>query len=414
MPGHEAVPAAAASGVDPSTLPARREALARVADALDAPRVLASARPPAPGPDPTRREAATERCVAGDLDDAAEVGPLGPVWLADGGLAFVRRVRAGERLRLQGFTVDLPALRGQLLAQVGDLFAEARLVSAERAAKRHRLTTLPLALQTQGPTLVGASRSTSLRLAAVWVAALFALTAVGLTLRASIELAERRARFVSAVTHELRTPLTTFRMYTEMLADGMVTDPEQQALYFDTLHAESERLSGLIGNVLAYARLEGKRRPARREATTLDGLLDRVTPPLLRRVEQAGSELAVSGGSEAPLELDVEAVGQILFNLVDNACKYGAPPIEVGAEVEGGLRITVRDQGPGIDPECTEKIFEAFERAGRDDSESGVGLGLSLARGLARDLGGELRWLAAEACFELSLPRALSASAQSG
>jgi signal transduction histidine kinase len=232
-----------------------------------------------------------------------------------------------------------------------------------------------------------------------WLAALVAAVAVGITLRKSIDLGERRRRFVSAVTHELRTPLTTFQMYSEMLADGVVPTEQQRGEYLQTLKEESKRLSTMVANVLAHARLEERRGPRRTESMTLQALLSRLKPSLERRVESTPMTLEVrnDGPAEAPLVIDAEAVGQILGNLVDNAAKYanGTSPSTihlVAKAANGSLVLTVRDHGPGIAREQAAAIFEPFARGGRDPSDPvpGVGLGLALARGLARDLGGEL------------------------
>ena len=83
-----------------------------------------------------------------------------------------------------------------------------------------------------------------------------------------VALSERRGAFVSAVTHELRTPLTTFRMYAEMLAEGMVPSPEARQKYLETLRREADRLAHLVENVLQYARLERGRPGGRRENVT--------------------------------------------------------------------------------------------------------------------------------------------------
>ena len=87
-------------------------------------------------------------------------------------------------------------------------------------------------------------------LALAWAAALVALLAVGLGGWSLIDLSERRIRFVSAVTHELRTPLTTLRLYLDMLMNGLVRDEKQREEYIQTLNAEANRLSRLVGNVL--------------------------------------------------------------------------------------------------------------------------------------------------------------------
>ena len=397
----------------------RDETLARLRDALDVPHALraaegartrAAADAPPPSPDAprsltelARREASTERCLAGPTGiGAARAGPLAPLWLtpADGApaLVFVRQARADNRVWLQGFLVDWPRIDAQLRSAVADLFPTAQLAPRRGPAPESgRLAAIPVTLAAPAPTAVSVGWTTTrAQLAFVWLAALVALGAVGTTLRSSIDLGERRGRFVSAVTHELRTPLTTFRMYAQMLADGMVADPARQAVYLRTLEAESERLSALVANVLAYAQLEGRARPERRTPTTGRALLDRVTPPLARRAEQTAVPLATThhGDLGTARLLDAETVEQILFILVDNACKYAATDAGVTIDFELGdpLRVEVRDHGPGIPPDRARAVFEPFERGGRDaaDPVPGVGLGLALARDLARALGGDL------------------------
>ncbi len=150
--------------------------------------------------------------------------------------------------------------------------------------------------------------------------------------------------------------------------------------------------------------------------TTLGRVLEQVLPQLQRRAEQAGLQLKVDAGApdDTPLAVDTEAVGQILFNLVDNACKYAAEADDRivhlhAAATNGTVRLSVRDHGPGVPRTVAGTIFRPFERGSRNgsDTNSGVGLGLALSRGLARDLGGDLELLTDQqpgACFRLSLP----------
>jgi signal transduction histidine kinase len=282
------------------------------------------------------------------------------------------------------------------------------------------LATIPAALRVPTPQLLAVGLLSPARstLALTWMAVLAGIVAVAMTLRASIAFALKRARFASAVTHELRTPLTTFRMYSEMLAEGMVTDGDQRQTYLETLRDESGRLSMIVENVLAYARLEEDRRPARSVTTTAADLVQEVVPTLRRRTDSAGLKLLVEADlpAPAPLEVDVEAVGQILFNLVDNACKYAADAsdrtVHLTAEArDGRLVLCVHDHGPGVPGAVAARIFDAFDRGTRSggDPTPGVGLGLALARGLARDMGGDLKLRppgdnASGACFELTLP----------
>jgi len=360
------------------------------------------------------------------------VGMLVPFWSNDAGggvkLIFTRSVRIGAEEYFQGFVCDWQKLRDALLEQVTDLFTDARLVPVVGLPWGDdpggtMLATIPVALEVTRPVPLTAGFVTPARstLAVSWMAVLAGIVAVAVSLRASIAYGVKRSRFASAVTHELRTPLTTFRMYSEMLAEGMVSDPEQRQIYLDTLRDESGRLSAIVENVLAYARLEDGRRPARSVSTTVARLLDDVVPNLRRRADAAGLHLLVEGdvAAPAPLSVDVEAVGQILFNLVDNACKYAAGSddrtVHLTAEVrDTKLILAVRDHGPGVPDEMAMTIFDAFDRGARNEGDPtpGIGLGLALARGLARDTGGDLTLRprpsggedAAGACFELSLP----------
>ncbi|MFQ5654136.1 MAG: sensor histidine kinase [Planctomycetota bacterium] len=336
-------------------------------------------------------------------------GPLVPLWLGDGAgerdLYFLRRVVTRDEELLQGFLADWEGLRTSLLEQIDDLFPRASVApvldgALDAAASSDRMATIPLSLaaeRTPGPPAAGRSPA-RLALLVTWIVALLAVFIAALSLRASIAYGERRSRFASAVTHELRTPLTTFQLYSEMLAEDMVRDPEQRRLYLETLRREAGRLGALVENVLAYARLEEGRRDGRTESLSLAELLARVLPPLERRCHSAGLRLVVErhGSPEGPVTADVEAVAQILFNLVDNACKYAGGEEEKVVNLEARLaqrqlRLTVRDHGAGIPAAAWRDIFVPFDRGGRESGKTpGVGLGLALSRGLAHDLGGDL------------------------
>jgi len=370
-----------------------------------------------------------EDVMGHDAADASSSSALVPLWLEGGAagdrLCFVRRVRSRDGELFQGFLVDWERLREVLLERVADLLPGADLdpqvgVGPEEDHEGLLLATVPATLRPGALPPIGPSGWTpaASTLLVTWVATLVALGAVGIGLRSSIRYGEQRSRFASTVTHELRTPLTTFRMYSEMLARGMVPE-ERRGEYLATLERESDRLTTLVENVLAYSRLEEGRGALRREAIGVGELLERVVPGLERRAREAGMTLLVDGrGREDELlRTDPEAVGQILFNLVDNACKYGRDRSGSGGTVElsvvaagEGLSLRVRDHGKGVPPGCRRAIFRAFDRGGLDSSDPnpGVGLGLALSRGLARDLGGELSLESGGgepgADFRLSLP----------
>jgi signal transduction histidine kinase len=351
------------------------------------------------------------------------VGLMRPLWCGQY-LILARQVVARGQSYVQGCWLDWTALRSSLLDSVRDVLPAARLepVQAEPSPEvqgSRMLAALPVRLlpgeMPAGPDRVITPIRLSLLLA--WGCVLLAAGAVAVLLAGTVSLSERRAAFVSAVTHELRTPLTTLRMYAEMLAAGMIGDPDKRQQYLDTLQREADRLGHLVENVLAYARLERGRSQSRIEVVPLDQLLSRVTERLTSRAAQAGMQLSVSRRDDAAhmlVKADQSAVEQILFNLVDNACKYAASAenrgIELSVASDGRKAfLRVRDHGPGISMQDARRLFRPFSKSARDAANSapGVGLGLALSRRLAHQMNGDLRLdphVRPGACFVLTLP----------
>lgn len=347
-------------------------------------------------------------------------GAVRPVWIGEE-LVLVRRVHLSSGPAIHGSWLHWPALRSRLQGEIEGTLPGARLVpvvSGNEDDRDRLLATLPVRLD-PGPVQAVAIDALGVlgpSLALGWAGMLAAAFAVFALLRWSLALSERRAAFVSAVTHELRTPLTTFRMYAEMLSEGMV-DEAKRARYLVTLRREADRLGELVENVLAYARIESDRAPLVPEDLPLEALLQRAGERLEERARAADLRLAIdlpSALQHAIVRADPAAVEQILFNLVDNAAKYGpsrtAPRIELDAcEAGHHVALRVRDHGPGIPAAEQRVIFEPFAKATTETSGSkpGVGLGLALSRRLARQLGGDLTVENARpgARFVLTLPR---------
>ncbi|MBN1421174.1 MAG: HAMP domain-containing histidine kinase [Planctomycetes bacterium] len=347
-------------------------------------------------------------------------GPMKPFWIGEA-LILARRVSVDGREYIQGAWLDWPAIRAWILDGIRDLLPGADIEPALPESSEGRLlASLPVRLvAAEAPAALGGTFPTlRIMLVAAWACAILAVAAVGGLLHGAVQLAERRASFVSAVTHEMRTPLTTFRMYTEMLSEGMVPTEEKRRQYLDTLRVEAERLGHLVENVLAYARLERGWPRRRIERIAAGELLDGLVPRLSDRAALAGREIVADTASIAGAEIvaDASAIERILFNLVDNACKHGAPAADArihieGAAGDGGLTIRVRDHGPGMHDGDAKRLFRPFFRSAREAASEapGVGLGLALSRRLARAMGGDLRLeRPAEggggACFELMLP----------
>lgn len=352
---------------------------------------------------------------------SVEEGLVRAFW-CDDQLFLARVVSMGKREIIQGAWLDWPALRAALARDIKDLLPAGRIETpleedppASDAAPTspylepgpaspfdRRLASFPVRLDPGPVESVAPLEPSALRLSlgAAWACLILASGAVALLLRGAVAMSERRWAFASSVTHELRTPLTTFQMYTEMLSEGMVDD-SKRAAYLKTLREEATRLGHLVENVLTYAKLE--RGPSGRnlERLTVRQLLERFENRLAARARSCGMELAIEASSddlERPIAVDPSAIEQILFNLVDNACKYAAPAddprIHLRAACSGDrLKLSIRDHGAGVDAKDERLLFRPFTKGNRHRSMQipGVGLGLALSRQLARTMQGDLR-----------------------
>lgn len=354
--------------------------------------------------------------------------PFKGLWLK-GELFLSRKATLNGLTFLQYVWLDSASVMEMLLEDVRDILPAATLSPFEKnsgevsvasmAARSTSLVALPFQLEPgEVPLATIPSWSPTRRsLAIAWTSVLIAAAAAVALVFGIVGLSERRAAFVSAVTHEMRTPLTTFRLYSEMLSSGMVKDPEKQKDYLFTLTSEADRLSHLVENVLTYARLERGSARAQVEETTLSAIIDRVKPRLDQRAAQDNCVIQVDADNAAAdtrVKVDLTAVEQILFNLVDNACKYGRHPegeniIHLEAENSGHLALLrIRDHGRGISPTEERRLFRPFEKSADEAAHTanGVGLGLALCRKLSRALGGNLSLnrQSKGACFVLELP----------
>ena len=235
-------------------------------------------------------------------------------------------------------------------------------------------------------------------------------------LNRELTLARQKTDFVSNVSHELKTPLTSIRMFAELLAEGRVTDPEKQRAYLGIITAEAGRLTRLINNVLDFARLERGEKKYQFGPCDLSGLAGETAAAYRPHLETGGFRLDCEL-SPTPLVVhgDPDALAQVLVNLLSNAEKYGGERKEITVRTSlqtsplPYAEVQVLDRGLGVPPGCEEKIFEKFYRA-HDSLSNGVqgsGLGLTIARQIARAHGGDVTCAAREgggSRFSLRLP----------
>jgi signal transduction histidine kinase len=244
----------------------------------------------------------------------------------------------------------------------------------------------------------------------------FALLALGLyvTLATTqqLRLADQRVSFVGQVSHELRTPLTNIRLYAEMASrDLTLAEPavHRIAERLQVIDSESKRLSRLISGVLEFMQSKNKELALTWQNVVPDDTVRQVLTQCAISLERSGIVVTTMLTANRLVEMDSDALEQILVNLISNVEKYAASgkSMHVSTSIDDDiLTLQVRDAGPGIPPRFSKRIFQPFFRM--DDANtapSGTGLGLTIARNAAKRHGGTLDLLTSQdgAHFRLQL-----------
>jgi signal transduction histidine kinase len=188
---------------------------------------------------------------------------------------------------------------------------------------------------------------------------------------------EDRTQMLAAISHDLRAPLARLRLHAELVGDG-----EQQR----KMSNELEAMNAMIESTLAFARDESRQEP--RRLVDLGVLVGDVCED----VADAGGEVRYAGRRGIDVACRPTLVRRAVANLIDNAVKYGGNARVKIVHDDDRVVIVVDDDGPGIPPGDQEKVFAPFYRreAARDPAKAGVGLGLSIARTVAREHGGDV------------------------
>jgi signal transduction histidine kinase len=221
--------------------------------------------------------------------------------------------------------------------------------------------------------------------------------------------AEARLRaFLSDAAHELRTPVAGIRAAADTLVRSDLDGPERDRLASHVAR-EATRASRLIDDLLTMARVDRGL-----ELHRVDADLRAVVEAEVRRAPLVHPSLRIRAeipDAAVPVRIDVDRIAQVLSNLVENAARAtdGAGSVLLTVNASGGIAtITVQDDGPGIAAADRERIFERLVRLDEGRAAAGgVGLGLPIARGIARAHGGDVRCLPSEAGarFVVTLPR---------
>ena len=216
---------------------------------------------------------------------------------------------------------------------------------------------------------------------------------------------ELREDFVANASHELRSPLTSVKGFTEMLQSGLADTPEERQLCLEMISSGCERMLHVIEDILLLHKVE---KAQRQEAVPIQA------EPVAKEVSQALSLRAAKEKILIQVEGQMEAkiaekdLWEILYNLVDNAVRYGQEGGKVQVLLKNGF-IQVQDDGPGIGKDHLSHLFEPFYRVdeGRGAHPSGTGLGLPIVKALAERWGASIEvksWPGMGSCFTICFP----------
>lgn len=192
-----------------------------------------------------------------------------------------------------------------------------------------------------------------------------------------------RREFTANVSHELKTPLTSILGYAEIIRDGLVKS-EDISDFASRIYSEASRLVALINDILELSRLDERKGLGEKETVELMPLVGEMARRLADQAAEKDISVDVTG-SEAAIEGHRLLLGEMIFNLIDNAIKYTPSGGKINVTVENrddGVLCSVSDTGIGIAPEHRDRIFERFYRVDKSHSRAtgGTGLGLSIVK----------------------------------
>jgi signal transduction histidine kinase len=229
--------------------------------------------------------------------------------------------------------------------------------------------------------------------------------------------AEAKAEFSNNMTHEFKTPIATVSIALESIAKyGISNDPEKLKNYIDISRLELERLNLMVEKVLNINQQEAEEPRLNLQLYEIQAGLDQVVAAMNMQTERSGSGIAIEKTVEPYFVFaDPIHLNNIFYNLIDNAIKYGAKPVRINISIQqvtDQVIISIADNGPGIDEQYQELIFERFYRVpgkGEVHQINGSGLGLYYVRQTVELHGGNIKVTSAPGkgtTFTLTIPAA--------
>lgn len=219
-------------------------------------------------------------------------------------------------------------------------------------------------------------------------------------LKKSVELAqkneENRKELLLDISHDLRSPLTSIQAYVEGLIDGVADSPQMREKYLHTIKRKTADIEKMVSSLFAYSKLDMEEFAVNEEVFVLPEFFERTLDTAQDEYCEKGLDIIIKSDEQIKVTADEELLSRITFNILDNSLKYKNKDralclINIAKEGEFA-KIEFADNGPGVDENCVDKLFEVFYRTdkARSNTGNGSGIGLAFVKKAAEAMGGSV------------------------
>lgn len=219
-------------------------------------------------------------------------------------------------------------------------------------------------------------------------------------LKTSVELSQQheqsRKELLVGISHDLRSPLTSIRAYVEGLLDGVAKTPDAQKGYLETIKSKAEDIDRMLAKIFLFSKMELGEYPDNPELLQLDDEVRQLVRALGAEYEEKGLSISTGALTPATVSADPDQLQRVLTNIMENSLKYktkasGNLNVSLGEE-NGGYRLSLCDDGPGVSEDALPHLFEVFYRSdpSRQNPHRGSGLGLAIAANAVHRMSGSI------------------------
>ena len=211
-------------------------------------------------------------------------------------------------------------------------------------------------------------------------------------------LEESKNKMLLDLSHDIRTPITSIKGFSQALYEGMIDDENKKMRYYKTIYTKSERVAELVNDLFEFVRMDKIQYTIKLENIDICEYIRQIVLSYYDEIQNKGFELIINIPEEPIMfKVDIKLFKRVIVNLIENSLKYNSEGTKLRIEVRDANKfvvIEIADNGIGIEESIRDKIFDAFVRADKSrKSTGGSGLGLSIAKKIVENHGGEIKLL---------------------